>query len=107
MSARPNYARFPGMGDLPGDSTNPNSPDYVDPAYGKDDAECDVAAQLVEADEVGALVADVRGSLGFLRWAAGQDIPTHLLAGFRALDRQARQLDRAVDDRINADRRAA
>lgn len=30
MSARPNYARFPGMGDLPGDSSNPNSPDYVE-----------------------------------------------------------------------------
>jgi hypothetical protein len=25
-----NYARFPGMGDLPGDNTNPNSPDYVE-----------------------------------------------------------------------------
>ena len=32
------YSRFPGMGDLPGDSSNPNSPDYVEPAFGLDDA---------------------------------------------------------------------
>lgn len=29
MNAR-NYARFPGPGDLPGDSSHPNSPDYDD-----------------------------------------------------------------------------
>ena len=28
MSALPNFNRFPGMGDLSGDSSNPNSPDY-------------------------------------------------------------------------------
>lgn len=28
MSAVPNYARMPGFGDLPGDDSNPNSPDY-------------------------------------------------------------------------------
>ena len=30
MNSCPNFARYPGMGDLPGDSTNPNSPDYVE-----------------------------------------------------------------------------
>lgn len=75
--------------------------------YGEDDAECDVAAQLVAADEVGALVSDVRGALGFLRWAAWQDIPPQFLAGFRNLDRQARSLDRAVDTLIEREQRDA
>lgn len=97
-----NYNRMPGFGDLPGDNNHPNSPDYIEPAYGEDDAECDVAAQLVEADEVGELVADVRGSLPLLRWLAEQDIPTRLLPAFRNLDRQARSLDCAVDERMRA-----
>lgn len=29
MNALPNFNRFPGPGDLPGDSSHPNSPDYV------------------------------------------------------------------------------
>jgi hypothetical protein len=102
-----NYNRMPGFGDLPGDNNNPNSPDYIEPSYGEDDAECDVAAQLVAADEVGALVSDVRGSLAFLAWVAGQDIPDRYLPGFRNLDRQARSLDRAVDTLIEREQRDA
>ena len=29
MTRHVNFNRFPGMGDLPGDNSNPNSPDYV------------------------------------------------------------------------------
>ena len=31
MNVQPNYNRFPGPGDLPGDSSNPNSPDFNPP----------------------------------------------------------------------------
>lgn len=31
MNTLPNFNRFPGPGDLPGDITNPNSPDYNQP----------------------------------------------------------------------------
>lgn len=102
-----NYNRMPGFGDLPGDNTNPNSPEYIEPDYGEDDAEGDVAERLVKADEVGALVSDVRAALPLLRWLSGEDIPPSLLPAFRNLDRQARSLDRAVDEQIEREHRSA
>lgn len=102
-----NYNRFPGMGDLPGDQNHPNSPDYIEPDYGEDDAECDVAAALVAADEVAALVSDVRGALPLLRWLSGEDIPGSMLQQFRNLDRWARSLDLSVETLIERDRRDA
>lgn len=105
MSALHNYARFPGMGDLPGDSSNPNSPDYVEPEYGVEDAEGDVAAQLVEADEVGGLLSDVLGATGLLGWIAHNvEVPAVYLPHFRILDRRVRELTRAVDARMEANR---
>lgn len=96
-----NYNRIPGPGDLPGDSTNPNSPDYVEPVYSLEDAHCDVANKLVEADEVEELVSDVHGALDVLGWACAQvDVPRYLQPSLRALERKAAMLDRMVDEQI-------
>jgi hypothetical protein len=74
MSA--NYSRMPGPGDLPGDSLNPNSPDYVDPLYGEEQAEDDVAFELIKSGEVSELVADMRALLPVLRRIKeGREIP--------------------------------
>src|SRR5690349_21794160 len=93
-----NYGRMPGPGDLPGDPNHPNSPDYVEPAYGYEEAEADLAAQLVEADEVGELVNEVREALPLLKWLAAQDIPAEHLRAFRNLDRKARSLERSCEE---------
>ena len=97
MSAQPNYSSFPGPGDLSGDSRNPNSPDYVEPEYGYEEAEEELAGQLVAADEVCALVNEIRESVPLLRWLAEQDIPARHLTAFRSLDRRARSLEKSCE----------
>lgn len=98
-----NYNRMPGFGDLPGDSTNPNSPDYVEPEYGVDDAQNDVAENLIRMDEVGALVSDVYDATGLLDWVAkNAELPAMYRAAFRNLDRRAREICRAVDGRMES-----
>lgn len=61
MSAQPNYARFPGSGDLPGDRNHPNSPDYDDAAHeaAREEALEAYAKQLVREDEVTELVREL------------------------------------------------
>ena len=61
------YSRMPGMGDLPGDSSHPNSPDHDDSAYweaaeavGQRMPRCDVVElveHLVAAENALALIA--------------------------------------------------
>jgi hypothetical protein len=95
-----NYGRMPGFGDLSGDSSHPNSPDHIEPDYGYEEAEREVAERLVSEDEVDALVNEVREALPLLRWLAGQDIPTQHLPAFRNLDRKARAIESACDELI-------
>lgn len=78
------------------------APDPEDMAYSEDDADADVAAALVEADEVTELVADMRGSLALLRWVEAQELPGHLRGRFRLLLDKARALDAMVDERMDA-----
>ena len=100
MSAPP-FHRFPGPGDLPGDSRNPNSPDYVEPSYGLDDAQGDVANQLIEADEVAELVADVHEGLAVLQWACEQtNVPRYLQSSLRVLRARAMAIDRMVSAQV-------
>lgn len=54
-----------GPGDLPGDNTHPNSPDYVEPAFGQSDA-----IRNVIGDEAEELAAYLLGALPALRWVA-------------------------------------
>lgn len=98
MAANFNYSRMPGFGDLPGDSRNPNSPDYIEPDYGYEEAEEEVAAQLVEADEVHELVNEVRECVPLLNWLAGQGVPPQYLTAFRNLDRKARSLEKSCEE---------
>lgn len=76
--------------------------DPEDRAYGLDDAQADVAAHLIKYDEVHELVADVTDALAFLAWAASQEIPTHLCASFRILDRKATSLSNMIDARMES-----
>lgn len=97
MSALP-FHRFPGPGDLPGDSRNPNSPDYVEPVFGMDDAAGVVATQLEKADDVAELVADVADAAALLQWIGRElVIPPHLRPSWVTLDRHARTLNRKVE----------
>ena len=79
-----NYARMLGPGDLPGDTRHPNSPDYVEPAFGLDDAACNVAYRLTKAGDVGELVYEVADACAVIGWVAkNADIPTHYLPAYR------------------------
>lgn len=93
-----NYARMPGFGDLAGDSRHPNSPDYDEPAFGRDDAAGNVAAELVKEDGVGELVEDVANAAAFLAWAGRElVIPPYLRQSWLALERHAKSLDAQID----------
>lgn len=57
-----NTSRMPGMGDLPGDSSHPNSPDFDHIAH---DEQIETlveqyADKLIEDGEVGALIEELR-----------------------------------------------
>ena len=93
-------------GEIGDDGSHPGSPNYREPAYDESDARCDIAAQLVEADEVASLVADVHGAAGALDWIAhNANMPNDLLRPFRQLDRRVRSLCKSVDELV--DRRNA
>ena len=102
-----NYNRFPGPGDLPGDNTNPNSPDYVEPAFGQDDAIRNVASLDGEAEELAAHLIE---ALPALRWIA-QNVELPRIVGhyfvshradFAALLERAESLSKAVDKELEA-----
>jgi hypothetical protein len=92
---------MPGPGDLSGDSRNPNSPDYVDPLYGEEQAEDDVAFELIKSGEVSKLVADMRALLPVLRCIKdGREISQSCRsAALVALDK-AVVLQRMVDEHL-------
>ena len=64
---------MPGFGDLPGDSSNPNSPDYVEPAFAEWEAMRNVADDM-DADDRAEVLGDLADSvalLGVLQLAPG------------------------------------
>lgn len=65
MNAQPNYSRMPGPGDLPGDNTNPNSPDYVAPAFDETEAMWSVAKSM-DPDDVAEILSDLADTAGLL-----------------------------------------
>ena len=65
MSARPDYSRMPGFGGLPGDSSHPNSPDYVEPDFAEWEAMRNVADDM-DADERAEVLGDLADSAGLL-----------------------------------------
>lgn len=98
-----NYASMPGFGDLSGDSRHPNSPDYIEPDFGLEDAEANVALALHNNDEVAELVNDLAESRALLNWiAANVDLPAEMLPRFRLLDRQSKRLRQMVDAEYEA-----
>lgn len=98
-----NYTRMPGFGDLPGDSQNPNSPDYIEPAFGLEDAEANVALALHRRDEVAELVNILAESRALLNWIASNvPLPAYLGPRFRILDDQSKRLREAVDAEYEA-----
>ena len=94
MSALP-FHRFPGPGDLPGDSRNPNSPDYVEPVFGMDDAEALVADKLAKNGDVAELVNEVAEARALLAWIGREAvIPAYLRGAWRCLSDKSAQLCR-------------
>ena len=100
---------------LPGDNTNPNSPNYVAPAYDQSDAIRNVLDD--EAEEVAAYLIE---ALPSLRWIAQNvELPrivedrfgnyfVSYRADFAALLTRAESLSKAVDKELEAlNRRAA
>ena len=65
MNARPDYSSMPGPGDLPGDNTNPNSPDYVEPAFAEWEAMRNVADDM-DADDRAEILGDLADAAGLL-----------------------------------------
>lgn len=93
-----NYARMPGFGDLPGDSRHPNSPDYVETAFGLDDAAESVACEVWDRGEVGELVDSLAESRALIDWIAHNvALPSNLLPRFRDLDRHTKRMRELVD----------
>ncbi|XQA74635.1 hypothetical protein ACM9XA_03600 [Xanthomonas sacchari] len=90
MALALNYARMPGPGDL----WQPPE----DPAFDRDDAVVNVAANLVKEDEVAELVMNVANARALLAWIATEsEIPRHLWAEWAALERQAIALDQRIN----------
>ncbi len=99
MSALP---RFPHPADMPAIYGPDPQCEPLD-GYGEDDAEGDIASELIAADEVGELVSDVRRSGALLEWIASHvDLPKRHLETFRILDRRVRSIDRRVDELCEA-----
>ena len=100
-----NLQRMPGPGDLPGDNTHPNSPDYVEPAFDQSDAIRNVLDD--EAEEVAAYLIE---ALPALRWIArnvefpNTDGPWFVSyrRDFAALLERTESLSKAVDKELEA-----
>ena len=92
---------------LPGDNANPNSPDYIEPAFDRCDAIRNVSALDGEAEEVAAHLIE---ALPALRWIAKNvefpktDGPWFVSyrADFAALLERAESLSKAVDKELEA-----
>lgn len=101
MNAALNYARMPGFGDLPGDSQHPNSPDYVEPAFDRDDAINLVVDYLVKEDEAAELVMQVANCRHLLTLIGREFvIPESMRADWAALERTAKHLDRKIESEL-------
>lgn len=90
MNAALNYARMPGPGDL----WQPPE----DPAFARDDAIINVAADLAKEDEVAELVMHVANAKALLAWISTETvIPRHLRDEWAALERQSIALDQRIN----------
>lgn len=97
-----------GPGDLPGDSSNPNSPDYVEPAFGLDDAAGNVARHLWNEDEVGEIVYALAEAAAALRSIDCSDMPSWKQDAIGVLHRHAARMARlreAEYEKLNNDNR--
>lgn len=71
--------------------------------YGYEEADSDIAAEYVAADEVAELVMEVREATGLLNWISHNvELPAHLRQSFRELDRRARGLSKRADELMEA-----
>ena len=88
---------------LPGDNGNPNSPDYVEPDFGRDDAATVVAADLIAGGEVGNVVETVGEAEALLLWVgANVNVPLRYLQSYRDLLNLSGSLDKAITDTYEA-----
>ena len=84
-----------GPGDLPGNSRHPNSPDYVEPVFGLDDAAGVVARKLWNGDEVGEIVDDLAEAASALRRIKnGQPLDSFYIAALNRVLIHAERMER-------------
>lgn len=93
-----NYVRMPGPGDLPGDSRNSNGPDYVEPAFGLDDAAGNVARHLWDEDGVGEIVYDLAEADWALQVASQVVTSPALAEALKTVQKHAARMARLRDD---------
>jgi hypothetical protein len=84
VNAHPDYSRMPGFGDLPGDASNPNSPDY--------DSRRDDAIEELLHDNAWVLVNTEEAD----DWCDGQFDGDH----YSAVERALADLDGIPADRL-------
>ena len=103
------YSRIPGPGDLPGDSRNPNSPDYTAPAFDENDAADSVARDMVKRNRIGQadvsavaeIVGEVAENAAALAWVVqNANLPADYAQTIQWLAKRAEQLDKAIGDRF-------
>lgn len=99
-----------GPGDLPGDSSNPNSPDYVEPTFDMGDAAYSVAQGMLKRNRVGQtdvsevaeLVGDVSENAAALAWILENvSLPGSYRDTISWLAGRAEKMDKAVADRFD------
>lgn len=91
-----NYSALPGFGDIHGDSRHPNSPDYVEPAFGLDDAAGNVAQRMHEAGDIGEVIFDLSECGALMQHFAETGMPGYLLRTFQALAKHVNNAETAV-----------
>lgn len=87
-----------GPGDLPGDSSHPNSPDYVEPPFSMEDAAGVVARHLWNEDEVGEIVYDLAEADWALQVASQVVTSPSLAEALKTVQKHAARMARMRDD---------
>lgn len=90
-------ARMRDNSNLPGDDTNPNSPNYVESAFGRDDAAGNVAERWHVDGETAVALEAVADAEALLLWiGANVNVPGDYLRAYRDLLNLSGRLDKAI-----------
>ena len=97
-----NYAHMKGPGDLPGDSRNPNSPDYSEPVFDSHDAAAAVAADLWRNGDIPEILEDLAEAEWALRVASEVVTSNQLSMELHTLQMHAIRLSRLIGKKLES-----